>query len=228
MRIHVIQRVRHSNGTIHHKPASPPVGRRGCQWMSIINALMWKLNARIRRVIWMFTNDWYKFVVTHRSLMAPTSQRCCPATSLHTNGQHTYELIMQMPRLPLNENYLFFFSSIRQAPAARPYVVVLNLGKEWKTVDVKARFNVTQQLRVVTASIQSQYSEGYVRPLFPHYFQFSRCSFCLLLQWGGQRDTIDDPQWRGHRSNDTLIQRNRHKFLSICQLRHRAMPLQSR
>lgn len=48
-----------------------------------------------------------------------------------------------------------------QAPTSQPYVIVLNLGKEWKTVDVRTKFNVPQQLKVVTASIQSQYSEGY-------------------------------------------------------------------
>lgn len=73
-----------------------------------------------------------------------------------------YELIMQMPWLPLNKNpfFSFSFSLFRQAPNSRPYVVVLNLGKEWKTIDVKTKFNVPKQLKVVTASIQSQYSEG--------------------------------------------------------------------
>lgn len=48
----------------------------------------------------------------------------------------------------------------RQASTSRPYVVALNLGKEWKTVNVKTTFNVPELLKVVTVSIQSFLNEG--------------------------------------------------------------------
>lgn len=41
-------------------------------------------------------------------------------------------------------------------------IIVLNFGKAWQTVDVSSRYNVPDQLKVLVASVETQYQEGYV------------------------------------------------------------------
>lgn len=40
------------------------------------------------------------------------------------------------------------------------YAVAMNLGKQWRTINISKHFNWPEKLRVVLASIESQYQYG--------------------------------------------------------------------
>ncbi|XP_031619924.1 maltase A1-like, partial [Contarinia nasturtii] len=50
----------------------------------------------------------------------------------------------------------------RQNDSLKPIIVALNFGNSWTTIDVSARYGVSESLKVVTASIESQYEEGQI------------------------------------------------------------------
>ena len=53
-----------------------------------------------------------------------------------------------------------YFSFYSQSGPHKPIVVALNFGKTWQTINVSAKYNLPDALKVVVASIESQYTEG--------------------------------------------------------------------
>lgn len=49
---------------------------------------------------------------------------------------------------------------LSQSASKKPIVVALNFGEGWQTVDVSSKFGLPEKLKVVVASIESQYVEG--------------------------------------------------------------------
>lgn len=57
----------------------------------------------------------------------------------------------------------FIFECCSQSTSQKPILVALNFGEAWQTIDLSSKFGLPQKLKVVVASIESQYSEGYVQ-----------------------------------------------------------------
>lgn len=47
-----------------------------------------------------------------------------------------------------------------QSASKKPIVVALNFGEAWQTIDLSSKFGLPEKLKVVEASIESQYTEG--------------------------------------------------------------------
>lgn len=56
--------------------------------------------------------------------------------------------------------FFIFHQIFSQSDGSKPILVVLNLSKDWKTIDLTSEYDVPEKLKVVTASIQSQYKDG--------------------------------------------------------------------
>lgn len=55
-----------------------------------------------------------------------------------------------------------FFFVCSQSESRNPIVVALNFGDKWQTIDLSSEYGVSSQMKVVTASIESQYTEGQI------------------------------------------------------------------
>lgn len=84
------------------------------------------------------------------------NRHCLATIFSHTNGMRTSLFFISV------NIYSTFprFVSNSQSENGQPIVVVLNLGQTWRTIDLTSKFDVTDRLKVVVASIESQYSEG--------------------------------------------------------------------
>lgn len=47
-----------------------------------------------------------------------------------------------------------------QSASQKPIVVALNFGDGWQTIDVSSKYGLPEKLKVVIASVESQYIEG--------------------------------------------------------------------
>lgn len=63
----------------------------------------------------------------------------------------------------MDENYVNLFVFYSQSGSLKPIIAVLNMGKSWQTIDVSAKYGVAEQLKVLVASIESQYVEGWAK-----------------------------------------------------------------
>lgn len=153
----VIQPEHHSNGMFHAWQDSRRAPKHGYRSMSITNATTSKRNVLVHAVIWTFTKNWWHCDVMRHLSMAPMSRWYWPELSLCIRGEsfNCYKLSLIQHKDKQNS------VTSRQAPSSQPFVIVLNLGKEWKTIDVASALKVPKQLKVVTASTQAPLDEGY-------------------------------------------------------------------
>lgn len=48
----------------------------------------------------------------------------------------------------------------RQSDSNKPIIVALNFGESWQTIDLTSKYDISQKMKVVVASVESQYVEG--------------------------------------------------------------------
>lgn len=61
-----------------------------------------------------------------------------------------------------NANQIVFIYS-SQSKSRKPIVVALNFGENWQTIDLSTRYGLPKKLKIVVASIESQYNQGWVQ-----------------------------------------------------------------
>lgn len=101
----------------------------------------------------------------------------------------------------LQKQSFSFFDS--QSGSLKPIVVVLNLGKTWQTINLSAKYGLPESLKVVVASIESQYVEGLAKQYHFH-FEFSLMSNFISLQTSRQRYQINGSGWRRNCAHNCL------------------------
>lgn len=78
--------------------------------------------------------------------------------SIHTNGKLIFFLILNYHDILINKCMTQYV--ISQSTQFKKLIVALNFGKTWQTINVSAKYGVPDILKVVAASIESQYKEG--------------------------------------------------------------------
>lgn len=48
----------------------------------------------------------------------------------------------------------------RQSRLLKPIVVAMSFGNRWQTIDLSSKYDLPKRLKVIVASIESQYMEG--------------------------------------------------------------------
>lgn len=107
----------------------------------------------------MFTKDLSNYA-KNIHLEMPHSNQLDSMKFIHTNGKTICLNLFRCAHLNhlIEEIYNTFFSS--QSTHLKQLIVALNFGKSWETINVSAKYGVPDLLKVVVASIESQYTEG--------------------------------------------------------------------